>query len=228
LEVQDVQAALVLRGKSITTSHTFDNIISTDMATTKHVNLLTEAPQASLQTIGIYESTSETIDKDNIWLQLILNLRRKDGNGANVLLVVTYPTTFVEGATTCNNCFQESTKSEVRKFCTDPTSIYRANRIFAKEKPVETTMQPTIQRFKAFPNPVDNLLHINFDSETEQTVKAWLTDVTGRVVSAILEQKTGKGNSNLDLPTQDLTEGLHLLVFEVNGIKKVQKVVIRH
>jgi hypothetical protein len=75
---------------------------------------------------------------------------------------------------------------------------------------------------------VDNLLHINFDSETEQTVKAWLTDVTGRVVSAILEQKTGKGNSNLDLPTQDLTEGLHLLVFEVNGIKKVQKVVIRH
>lgn len=228
LEVQDVQAALVLRGKSITTSHTFDNIISTDMATTKHVNLLTEAPQASLQTIGIYESTSQTIDKDNIWLQLILNLRRKDGNGANVLLVVTYPTTFMEGATTCNNCFQESTKSEVRKFCTDPTSIYRANRIFAKEKPVETTMQPTIQRFKAFPNPVDNLLHINFDSETEQTVKAWLTDVTGRVVSAILEQKTGKGNSNLDLPTQDLTEGLHLLVFEVNGIKKVQKVVIRH
>jgi Secretion system C-terminal sorting domain len=228
LEVQDVQAAFVLRARSVVTSSTFDNIISTDMATTKHVNLLREAPQAELMTVQMTEYMSQIIDKDNIWLQLILNLRRKDGKGANVLLVVTYPTTLIEGTTECKDCFQQSTKSEVRKFCTDPTSVYRENRILAKEKPAENLMQPTIQRFKAFPNPVDNLLHINFDSETEQTVKAWLTDVTGRVVSAILEQKTGKGNYNLDLPTQDLPEGLHLLVFEVNGIKKVQKVVIRH
>jgi Secretion system C-terminal sorting domain len=198
------------------------------MATTKHVNLFTNAPQGTFTTNWMPAYQSETVDKSLIWLQLILNLRRKDGKGANVLLVVTYPTKFVDAGTACKNCFEQVSQPEIHKFCTDVKSIYRENRVLAKEKSVETAMQPTIQRFKAFPNPVDNLLHIHFDSETEQTVKAWLTDVTGRVVSDILEQKTGKGNYNLDLPTQDLPEGLHLFVFEVNGIKKVQKVVIRH
>jgi hypothetical protein len=228
LEVQNVQAAFVLRHTKIAENSNFSNKISDTMATTEHVNLFIASPFGQLITPRANDNITSQLDNGKIWIQLVLNLRRKDGKGENVLLVVTYPTKFVDAGTACKNCFGQVSQPVIHKFCTDAKSIYRENRVLAKEKAVETTMQPTIQRFKAFPNPVDNLLHINFDSETEQTVKAWLTDVTGRVVSAILEQKTGKGNSNLDLPTQDLPEGLHLFVFEVNGIKKVQKVVIRH
>ena len=63
----------------------------------------------------------------------------------------------------------------------------------------------------AYPNPFGNTTNISYKTSANSLVSITITDITGRIVKAILNKKYNAGIYNLDVNTDDLTKGIYFL-----------------
>ncbi len=90
--------------------------------------------------------------------------------------------------------------------------------VFVSISELEATNQ-----IKVFPNPTQNQLTVQFDFAEAQKVQLNVVDVLGRT----LERQNAKvyQNDHVDLNLSNYSEGIYYLVFELDDVKVVKKVV---
>lgn len=80
---------------------------------------------------------------------------------------------------------------------------------------------------QVYPNPVNDLLTINFTLPQSQTLVAAIYDVTGKLVQQTTFQSV-VGNNQLSLPTASLNNGLYTLRITGTGVLANAKIVVAH
>ncbi|MEY4936982.1 MAG: hypothetical protein RIS64_3341, partial [Bacteroidota bacterium] len=217
LEVQDVQLAFTMRNTDITNTNNFTNIIST----TDFVDGFRESP------VGFYRTNSYKyrVPEGKIAVKIILNLRRKDGLGENILSSVTFPAKFTNAQTTCTGCFAPASLPEIKGLC--QSAVYQEGRLKLQRN---NGKPPTVQNinFTVAPNPANDVALINYEVGTSKHVRAYITDITGRIVSELFEEQKETGNYSVTVPTLSLNTGMYLFVLEADGERHFQKVFINH
>ena len=78
-----------------------------------------------------------------------------------------------------------------------------------------------------YPNPVDNQLFIQFNSDKTQAVRIDAFDATGRFVTTIFEDNLNEGEQVIRWKTAELTDGIYFLRFNFEGRKILRKVVLQ-
>ena len=77
----------------------------------------------------------------------------------------------------------------------------------------------------AYPNPVKDLLNVNFSSTEEQRYNVKLMDMTGRVVSSEANTST-VGVNHLELNVKGLASGVYMLNFQMGDANEKIRVVV--
>ncbi len=78
-------------------------------------------------------------------------------------------------------------------------------------------------QIKVFPNPTKNRLNVQFEFAETQNVNFSVIDLLGRTLER--HQKRTYLNDQLEINLNNYAEGIYHLVFEIDGIKVVKKVV---
>ncbi|MGH2552590.1 MAG: T9SS type A sorting domain-containing protein, partial [Chitinophagaceae bacterium] len=74
----------------------------------------------------------------------------------------------------------------------------------------------SLQRISVFPNPVENILRVQFQSFNNENVKMILSDLNGR---ALIEKKVNGKNSLTEIPVHHLISGIYQLkILSMEGI----------
>ena len=78
-----------------------------------------------------------------------------------------------------------------------------------------------------FPNPMTNKATIELDVSKDSEVSIYLLNTIGEIVQQVLnKQSVSQGNSKFEINKNDLSKGIYFVNIEVNGIRKVNKLVI--
>ncbi|MDB4089347.1 M43 family zinc metalloprotease [Flavobacteriales bacterium] len=78
-----------------------------------------------------------------------------------------------------------------------------------------------------FPNPITNKATIELDVSKDSEVSIYLLNTIGEIVQQVLnKQSVSQGNSKFEINKNDLSKGIYFVNIEVNGIRKVNKLVI--
>lgn len=78
-----------------------------------------------------------------------------------------------------------------------------------------------------YPNPVDEngFLNFKFNQALKESIALTITDVSGRLV---VSQNIGNpGDKTIELPLDNLSDGLYIASFDINGIHYQEKLIIR-
>ena len=81
--------------------------------------------------------------------------------------------------------------------------------------------------FAVYPNPAKENIIFSFDLEESGIVKAYLTDISGKVVSKGYSGVLTKGKNNVNFELGNLPSGMYLAILEKNGKRMTQKLVIQ-
>ncbi len=127
---------------------------------TESSNLLAGSPNITISGSCAFSQADvqpRFLDDSDFQLRVILNLRRKDGNGENVPMVFTYPVKIVSQAQDCKECILPVLDSELKDpdkgFCF--YKQYKEGRISTKQA-LPNTMNPVFEKtidLNVFPNP---------------------------------------------------------------------------
>ena len=77
----------------------------------------------------------------------------------------------------------------------------------------------------AFPNPVKNLLNINFTSDAKQSYVVKLVDLTGRIIYNE-EHTSAEGENHLEMNVQGIASGVYLLNFRMGNANEQIRILI--
>ncbi len=77
-----------------------------------------------------------------------------------------------------------------------------------------------------FPNPTNNNYHIVFSLSKVSTVEINLTDLNGRIIKQLTNQKYAEGFHELSSDASELTNGVYLIQFKSSELNKVIKLVV--
>jgi len=77
-----------------------------------------------------------------------------------------------------------------------------------------------------FPNPSNDQVSIAFDLLEDKNVEVTLTDVLGKTVKTISEQRLGNGNHTLNIAVGDISKGIYFVKVNVNNVVSTQKIVV--
>jgi hypothetical protein len=79
-----------------------------------------------------------------------------------------------------------------------------------------------------FPNPSSTTANVQLTLEKRQHVSITLTDMIGQRLPFSQEAKLGAGVHNFPLNTHDLSAGVYFITITVEGINKVEKLIVQH
>ena len=79
---------------------------------------------------------------------------------------------------------------------------------------------------EAYPNPFNSSTTIRFDLPRNSHVSITLTDLTGRRVATLLEDRLNTGRHRLTWDAKDYPTGVYLCRMEADGFRKVRKMVL--
>ncbi|MEM9819539.1 MAG: S8 family serine peptidase [Bacteroidota bacterium] len=80
-----------------------------------------------------------------------------------------------------------------------------------------------LNQISVFPNPTKNRLNISFDFDDPQEVEIAVVDVLGRVIKT--NPRSRFLNEFIELDLADFSEGIYYVLFDIDGVKVVEKVV---
>ena len=86
----------------------------------------------------------------------------------------------------------------------------------------------TISSFNVYPNPTSNLINLSFNLNEASNVSIEVTDVTGRKVDLLMNEKVSSGNFSKSYNTTNLKNGYYLIRVNANGITTNYKLNIAH
>lgn len=81
---------------------------------------------------------------------------------------------------------------------------------------------------EVFPNPAQDNANVSVNLASEQYVKITLTDLNGRLVKMISNEKMPQGQQLVSFSTADLAEGLYLVTVDDGLTKQVKKLAVHH
>ncbi len=161
------------------------------------------------------------------YLLIMLNLRRKDGGGPNILLSFRYPVK-IEFETLDRTCRAQSSfvypTQNATAFCASPA--YTNGRISAKTVANTNTPTTVATTFSISPNPASNTVNIQYSATSAAQANIYLTNMSGQLATTQYSQTTVIGNNETILDVGHLPNGVYLVVCEVGGERNVQKLVI--
>ena len=79
----------------------------------------------------------------------------------------------------------------------------------------------------AFPNPVNEVLNLNYSIQNDSKVEITLLDIAGKVVKQST-QLSSKGENSVSINVSDVSTGMYLLKLQTSEGVKTQKVLIQH
>lgn len=86
----------------------------------------------------------------------------------------------------------------------------------------------TVSIFTVYPNPATDAVTINLELKETSTLLIELTDITGKLVNTILNEKLNAGLVNKQINTSSLPNGNYLIKLSANGKTAIQKVSVVH
>lgn len=113
-------------------------------------------------------------------------------------------------------------------FSTADTTEMRDSIMALLEAPSAITNLPsTVSSFNVFPNPANNNVSINFDLKETSNVVVDITDILGKQVAIISEEKQN-GVVTKQFSTAALPNGNYFVRLQVNGKTATQKLTVAH
>lgn len=90
-----------------------------------------------------------------------------------------------------------------------------------KNEEDSTEINPIVfSNFLCYPNPVTDLLNINYECRSNSTIEFLVTDITGKIILYETMYKTNAGKYYSSWQTKDLNSGIYLISYKENGILK--------
>ncbi len=93
--------------------------------------------------------------------------------------------------------------------------------------PVGIDEMPTYSDLNIYPNPVNDMLNVEFNLTKSSNVELKVYDLLGKVVYENLEGFNQSGSKNYSLRLGDLHSGIYLLKLNVGGQTYVKKITVR-
>ena len=78
-----------------------------------------------------------------------------------------------------------------------------------------------------FPNPITDVATINFYLKQSDNVQICITDLTGRVVTNVMDARFMGGEHAVEVSRNELQPGIYLVTMKVHGIITSQRMIIR-
>ncbi len=85
-----------------------------------------------------------------------------------------------------------------------------------------------VLELKVLPNPVSDVLQIDYNVPYYGKFMLSVTDAQGRVTERLVESTAGKGNYQHRLKVSDYASGTYYITLETNGFKKTLPFVVQH
>ena len=89
------------------------------------------------------------------------------------------------------------------------------------------TNELNISNLKFYPNPSQEMLELNFETQKNQELKISVYNILGKVVKTE-NHKTSKGNVRIKMNTQDLNDGAYFVQIESENNKVQFKIIVAH
>lgn len=86
----------------------------------------------------------------------------------------------------------------------------------------------SLTEISVYPNPANSLLTISFSLIKNSDVKVDIVDLTGRVISTVMNETTTSGPVSKTVNTASMAEGNYIVRIDVNGVVSQQKLSIVH
>lgn len=83
-----------------------------------------------------------------------------------------------------------------------------------------------VNNFTLFPNPANSEVKISFNLTESNSVKIDLIDLTGRVITNVMNESLPVGNISRTINTSSIAEGNYLVRINVNGTISQQKLTV--
>ncbi|MEY2830347.1 MAG: hypothetical protein RIQ33_2205 [Bacteroidota bacterium] len=114
-------------------------------------------------------------------------------------------------------------------FNTSDTTIMRDSilRLIGAMPTGHNELSKVVSSFNVFPNPAANEVSIKFELTKTTTIKISVTDVTGKTLAIIMDEKQN-GMVNIQFNTSSLPNGNYFIQIEADGKTSHQALVINH
>ena len=198
-------------------------------------------------TLSCGNSASKTFEHDtessvvipNWKLSVTFNLKKHLG-GENVLIHYLYDVDLVSTPGIAQfyvGCdytfFRNAYGSEIQNFCQSPE--YKVGRTIKAPKDDDPTFmlahkdaKQNISTFSVQPNPVSEVAIINYDLKQDSKIRVYITDLSGRKMTELIERQDAKGEQNVQINTRDLPNGMYMIVLEQDGNQTAKKLIVQH
>ena len=151
------------------------------------------------------------IDKDSIPYFIDYNQPIQCG-GSTPVEAVRYTVTAVD------NTGWESVKSDFASIIVNENSIYRSN--FNNITPISFELNQN------YPNPFNPVTEITFSVAIKSPVKITVYDITGKIISTLLDDLRQKGQYTVEFNASNLASGIYIYRMETPGFSKTRKMVL--
>lgn len=78
---------------------------------------------------------------------------------------------------------------------------------------------------KLFPNPISSYLYLDYTLEAQNNVDISVSDLTGRKILHIFNQKQNEGNHQITTDLSNLSNGIYLLELKIDRLHVVKKII---
>jgi hypothetical protein len=127
---------------------------------------------------------------------------------------------------TINNLAAGSYYVQVRECCNQCTTSVNLVVLTCSNREDNATLDGPPVDFNAYPNPVKEILNIEFSSTDEATVKLKLVDVLGQTVIEHLHPAT-IGNNQYQMNLATIAKGVYILVMQKGDATLQKKIVLQ-
>ena len=191
----------------------------------------TNSPVACITPFGTYTDNQTSTTADIHWTPLVTadsfmvrysvfgttNYRWKKINGAGG----------VTSTTLTGLAANTSYQWQVRSICVGVlTSIYSTSAQFFTTLLRMSSNVLVEDELSIFPNPITDVLHFNYYSDSEKEIKIRLIDIVGRDFY-LKEESAAKGENNFDINCVGLASGMYQLIVENGNSRKNKLVMIK-
>ena len=83
----------------------------------------------------------------------------------------------------------------------------------------------SVTEVKAYPNPVKDLLNVDFISSVQQSYTVKLMDMTGRVVYNE-SRSASEGENHMEMNVSGFSSGIYMINFEMGDLREQIRVVV--
>jgi hypothetical protein len=83
------------------------------------------------------------------------------------------------------------------------------------------------ESFKLYPNPTSTSAQVEFSLTESQDVTISVSDLSGRLVFNQLFASRNTGVNNIELPLENLTDGMYMVTIRTNNTSVSQRLVVR-